>query len=111
MPNIPYLFGNFNLGTQVSGLQKDAVLSFNYSLSYVKNYYLSATEIGSLAAKTDIIPTQFAHNIYANYAMAKGKYNVNIECRNIFDNELFDSYRMQKPGRAFYIKLRYFISK
>lgn len=111
LPNIPYLYGNFDMGANFKELAKDAVLSLNYSLNYVKDYSLTYTELGEKAANVYRIPTQWGHNVTANYAMQKGKYNVSLECRNIFNNELFDSFRLQKPGRAVYVKLRYFISK
>jgi hypothetical protein len=45
------------------------------------------------------------------YAMANGKYNVSLECKNLLDAKLFDNFSLQKPSRGFYVKLRYFINK
>jgi outer membrane cobalamin receptor len=39
--------------------------------------------------------------------MSNGKYNVAFNISNIFDEDIYDNYNIQKPGRAFYIKLRY----
>lgn len=110
IPNIPYLFGNADIGTvfqKVGGAQNS--LSVNYSLNFVEKYNLTPADFG--ANNTDIIPRQFAHNIMANYAVTNGKYNISLECRNLADNHLFDNYLLQKPGRSFFIKFRYFISK
>ena len=110
IPNMPYLFGNADLGYTFSevGAGKNA-LSLNYSLNYVEKYYLTPNHLG--LNNDDDIPRQIAHNIMANYAVKQGKYNISIECRNLADNNLFDSYRLQKPGRSVFLKLRYFINK
>lgn len=110
LPNIPYLFGNVNVGGQiqkVGGLNNR--LGINYSLNYVEKYYLTPNQLG--ANNDDIIPRQIAHNVSADYGVNNGKYTITLECRNLTDNMLFDNYKLQKPGRSFWIKLRYFISK
>lgn len=110
IPNTPYLFGNANLGYlfhNVGGSQNS--LDVSYSLNYTQKYYFTPSQLGF--NNQDIIPTQFAHNVMANYAIRNGRYNVSLECRDITNSELFDNYLMQKPGRSFFLKLRYFISK
>ena len=37
-----------------------------------------------------------------------GRYNIAFEARNIADEILYDEYSLQKPGRSFMIKIRYF---
>jgi outer membrane receptor protein involved in Fe transport len=110
IPNTPYLFGNADLGylfSNIGGAKN--TLDVSYSLNYTEKYYLTPHQLGS--NNQDVIPTQFAHNIMANYALKGGRYNVSLECRNLTNNELFDNYLLQKPGRSFFLKLRYFISK
>jgi outer membrane receptor protein involved in Fe transport len=110
LPNMPYLFGNADLGTMFHDIvKKGNDLSLTYSLNYVQKYYLTPSQLGE--NNQDIIPTQVAHNLMANYAIKNGRYNVSVEGRNLADNKLFDNYLLQKPGRSFFIKLRYFISK
>ncbi|MDO7745190.1 MAG: hypothetical protein MUP99_15515 [Pedobacter sp.] len=41
--------------------------------------------------------------------MENGKYNLSAECRNLTDNNAYDNFRQQKPGRSFSLKFRYFI--
>ena len=110
IPNMPYLFGNADVGYTFNefGAGKNA-LSLNYSLNYVEKYYLTPNHLG--LNNQDDIPRQIAHNIMANYAVQQGKYNISLECRNLADNDLFDSYRLQKPGRSVFLKLRYFINQ
>ncbi|WP_198174795.1 TonB-dependent receptor [Spirosoma arboris] len=111
LPNIPYLFGNANIGVNLP-TQPNRALSLNYNLNYVQKYYLVYAELGESAFNRQyIIPTQFSHNLSASYSLGGGKYNLALECRNFTDNLLYDSYRLQKPGRSFSVKFRYFISK
>ncbi|WP_069659621.1 TonB-dependent receptor plug domain-containing protein [Arcticibacter eurypsychrophilus] len=110
IPNMPYLFGNADLGygfNKVAGSSNR--LSLNYSLNFVQKYYLSPNQLGN--GNDDLIPRQFAHNLMATYILNDGKYNISLECRNIGNNDLFDNYKLQKPGRSVFLKLRYFISK
>ena len=45
------------------------------------------------------------------YTLKNGRYNIAVECKNITNEKLYDNFSLQKPGRAVYLKLRYFISK
>jgi outer membrane receptor protein involved in Fe transport len=110
LPNLPYLFANANAGLNLP--VKNNTLSLTYNLNYVQKYYLVFAELGESAGNERyIIPQQFGHNAAATYSLANGKYNIAFECRNLTDNLLYDSFRLQKPGRSFALKLRYFISK
>ena len=53
-----------------------------------------------------MVPTQFAHNLSATYSIARGRYNISLECRNFTDEKLYDNLSLQKAGRAFYAKVR-----
>ncbi|MEJ5962219.1 TonB-dependent receptor [Pedobacter immunditicola] len=109
IPNMPYLFGNADVGYTFNKIgTSNNNLSINYSLNYVEKYYLTPQHLGT--GNQDVIPSQFAHNVMANYTVKNGKYNISLECRNLADNNLFDNYKLQKPGRSVFLKLRYFIS-
>lgn len=109
IPNMPYMFGNAYAGYTFKELgKKTNSLNIDYTFNYVNDYYLTPYQLG--ANNQDIIPRQYAHNISANYAINDGKFNISLECRNLADNELFDNYRLQKPGRSFFMKLRYFLN-
>jgi len=112
MPNSPFLFGNADASVFIRdlGKKKRNTLSMGYNLLYVKGFYLYWPGKGAKDSKLDI-PSQFNHDLNIVYSLADGKYNIALECRNLLDNKLYDNFRLQKPGRAFYIKLRYFVSK
>ncbi len=103
IPNTPYFFGSANAGLNFTNVANNGDnLSFNYFFNYVENYYLSWSKNAKY-----IIPRQISHDIMVSYAFKKSKYNIAAECRNIFDERLYDKFYLQKPGRSFSIKLRY----
>ena len=111
LPNIPYFFMNghadyqfFNLGA------KGNSLTLNYDIQYIHDYYLSFTGLGAKATKK-VIPEQLSHNISVGYSLCDGRYSVVAECNNLTDAKLYDNYRLQKPGRSFNVKFRYYLSK
>lgn len=110
IPNIPYLFANADVDYTFSKVGAAGnTLTLSYSLNFVEKYYFTPSQLGS--NNQDVIPAQFAHNVAVNYVLNSGRYNIALECRNLADNDLFDNYKLQKPGRSVFLKLRYFISK
>lgn len=109
IPNMPYLFGNADASLFFKDvLKKGNTLTLGYNFLYVHAYYLSWP--GQAEEKLEI-PRQFCQDVNLVYSLANGRYNVSVECKNLVDNRLYDNFTLQKPGRAFYAKLRYFISK
>ncbi len=109
IPNQPWLFGNadFSIGKN-DLLGKDSRVQFNWFTQYTHWFYLYWPSRGNAGSKS-LIPNQVIHNATLSYSMRNGKYNVSLESRNIFDARAYDSFRLQKPGRSFFVKLRYFI--
>jgi outer membrane receptor protein involved in Fe transport len=105
-PNRPWLFSNAeaaytfqNVGLPESKLR----LACDYQ--WVHWFYLTWEAYG--AAKTKArIPTQHVTNASMLYSWGDGRYNVSLECTNLFDKLTYDNYMLQKPGRAFYAKFR-----
>lgn len=111
IPNIPYLFGNADASLFFKDLaKKDDRLSIGYNLQYIHEFFL----FWQGAKRVDsefLVPTQLAHDINVIYATSGGRYNVALECKNLSNVILYDNFSLQKPGRAFYLKLRYFIGQ
>jgi outer membrane receptor protein involved in Fe transport len=108
MPNIPYLFGNTDATVSILDVgKKGNNLNIGYNLLYVHAFYLYWPSRGG--DKLDI-PKQFSHDINAVYSLNNGRYNIGLEARNITNDLLYDNFSLQKPGRAFYVNLRYFIN-
>lgn len=109
LPNTPYLFGNASvtLTSKEFGKMKQK-LSFNWNTSYVEEFYLKWPSQGSKETKY-VIPRQIVQNAAVTFTSHEGRYNVSLSCMNILDAKLYDNFRIQKPGRSFSIKLRYFL--
>ncbi|QEC51108.1 outer membrane receptor protein involved in Fe transport [Anseongella ginsenosidimutans] len=111
MPNLPFLFGNGDVSVFLNDVgRKGNTLSVGYNLLYVHAFYLYWPSRGNREGKYDV-PQQWAHDANIVYTLADGKYNIALECKNLTDALLYDNFSLQKPSRAFFLKLRYFISK
>lgn len=109
IPNMPFLFGNADASIFLPNVgRKGNTLSLGYNVLFVHAYYLYWPSLGD--EKLDI-PQQLSHDVNAVYAIANGKYNIAVECKNLLDARLYDNFSLQKPSRAFYVKLRYFFKK
>ncbi|MBK0403375.1 TonB-dependent receptor [Adhaeribacter sp. BT258] len=107
LPNTPYLFGNATVGfTAKNLLTPESVWKLNYYFNFSEQYFLGWTKLDNPDPQY-LIPRQFSHNLELACSLKNGKYNVAAECRNFLDARLYDKYFLQKPGRAFYLKLRY----
>ncbi|OJV20538.1 MAG: energy transducer TonB [Dyadobacter sp. 50-39] len=109
IPNQPWLFGNANLSVGKSNVfSKNDRLQFSWFTQYVHWFYLTWEAFGNVNGKSTI-PDQLIHNATLSYSFKNGRYNISAESRNLTDALAFDNFRLQKPGRAFSVKLRYFL--
>lgn len=112
MPNIPYLYGNGDISVSLKNVGKGNNLTIGYNLLYVHAFWLywpSRGGRGEDAAKMEIAQ-QFNHDLNLVYSLKKGRYNIGLEAKNLTNAALYDNFSLQKPGRAFYLNLRYFIN-
>jgi outer membrane receptor protein involved in Fe transport len=115
--NTPFLFGNISLDFNGRNIiTKEDTFSTYYNFSYTLNYYLanvpksseSSNIFGKPKIDTDlIIPTQYLHSAGIIYSLKKEKINLGLEVRNLFDEKLYDHFKVQKAGRSFYLKVSY----
>lgn len=111
IPNIPYVYGNADALLLLTGvLEKNDRLSIGYNMRYVHEFYLYWAIDGAPETKRTI-PDQLAHDANMVYTLKNGRYNIGLECRNVMDYRLYDNFSLQKPGRSFTLKLRYFLNK
>lgn len=109
MPNVPYLFGNADASYQFNDVWgKGNVLSISYFLNYIHEFFRQWESEGSDKLT---IPQQLSHDLMITYALQNGRYNVALEAKNFTDEILYDNYSLQKPGRSFSVKVRYFFMK
>ena len=108
-PNRPWTYANtevsysfYDVGLRGSRLR----LSADYQ--WVHWFYLTWAAFGSASSKSKV-PTQHITNASLLYSWHSNRYNVSLECTNLFDALAFDNYMLQKPGRAFFLKFRLFL--
>lgn len=107
MGNTPILWGNADLGFHFNNLKyTDDNFAFNLSGSYSDSYYLNPPSLGGENKRE--IPEQLFFSAAASYSMKNGRYNIILECYNFTNENLYDYFNVQKPGRSFTMKLRYF---
>jgi len=110
MPNLPHLFANMDLSAYWHDLgHKGNILTFTYDNHYQKSFPLNFENVGNRDDKR-FVPEQFSHNVTISYSLKNGRYNLSFECQNLTDAKLYDSFSLQKAGRAFYGKLRIYLN-
>lgn len=106
LPNEPYFTLNGNAQYNFKDIvQKDSELNLYYSFGYVDPFYTLWIEVDSFRT-----PAQFVQDLGVSYAFPKKQFVLSFDARNIFNKQAYDNYAVQKPGRAFYIKLNYTIN-
>ncbi len=112
MPNIPYYFWNADVSFSFKDvLGKSNNLNVGYNLLYVDSFWLYWPSLGfDNSSLKRVTPVQISHDVNIVYSLLNGKYNISLEAKNLADNKLVDNFDMQKPGRSFFLNLRYFIN-
>jgi hypothetical protein len=106
VPNEPFFTINANVQYRLNNVfQKKSSLNVYYNAGYVAPF--STIWIDSEWFTT---PTQLAHDIGASYRFPSGKLVASFDAKNVLNAEIYDNFGVQKPGRAFYIKLNYTIN-
>lgn len=106
MPNLPYVFANFDATFTWHGLFAEGnVLTISYDGYYQHEFPLYWERFGDPSTKSRV-PEQLSHNLSIGYSIKNGRYNLSLECRNLTDEKLYDNFSLQKAGRAFYGKFR-----
>lgn len=110
VPNRPWLFGAAEANyTFYDVLLKNSSLRLGTSYQWVHWYFLTWEAYGSKESKAQI-PAQQIFNADMTYSLENGKYNISVSCDNIFDRLVYDHYKLQKPGRSFFLKFRMFLN-
>ena len=87
--------------------QKNSKASLSYNISYVNGFLRNWSNVGS--ANLARIPTQLSMDLGATYTFPKDKVVLSFDVKNVFDRQIYDNFGLQKPGRALFGKITYFI--
>lgn len=110
VPNRPWIFGNLEASYTFNSLiDKEDCLRIGAAYQYIHWYFLNWEAFGSLSTKARI-PTQNIIDLSVTYSWKKDRFNLSLECNNLFDRLAYDNYMLQKPGRSFAAKFRIFIN-
>ena len=108
IPNRPYLFvnGGLNYNFKNTLLLPNDRLNLFWNMRYVHEYFLSWESAGIRDFKA-LIPSQFLQNVGITYQLPlhKLKWALTVEMQNLTDARVFDFFGVQRPGRAFFVKL------
>ncbi|RZF57997.1 TonB-dependent receptor plug domain-containing protein [Sphingobacterium corticibacterium] len=118
--NTPYFFANAGIQSDYDAVfaHEDNLKVFvNYN--FLREFYLETIrkdlEPGGflgLSGQANInsnlrIPDQHLLNAGFTYKVSSGRINLGAEVRNLLDKDLYDYYRIQRPGRSFHLKVSY----
>lgn len=105
--NQPYLMANAGIEyTVYDFIQKKSKIFTYFQLNYVHEFFLRWPSLGA-ADQKDIVPTQLVFDVGASYTFPSKKISVAIDISNILNEQVYDNFLLQKPGRAIFAKINY----
>ncbi|MEJ8598188.1 TonB-dependent receptor [Riemerella anatipestifer] len=109
LPREPYMTANAFASYSINDfLQKKSQLRMHYNFQFVDSFYnvwvISKNIVGYDNFKT---PRQYLHDIGMSYFFPNKQWVVSLDVRNLFNRQAFDNFAVQKPGRAFFMKINY----
>ncbi|MGY5355387.1 TonB-dependent receptor [Wenyingzhuangia sp. IMCC45467] len=111
MPNQPYFTANAGLEFRSDNIIQQNSKFFSYiQSSYVHQFYLDWPSAVSSKNKA-VIPAQLVFDMGVGYTFPSEKLTLAVDGSNLFNQQVFDNYKLQKPGRAVFIKLTYQLEK
>lgn len=106
MPNRPWLFASADAHYTFHDLMlKGDRLTLGADYQWVHWFYLSWEAYGSEDTKARI-PEKNIVGANITYSWQKERYSVSFDCQNLFDETVYDNYKLQKPGRSLFLKFR-----
>ncbi|SFC50983.1 Outer membrane receptor proteins, mostly Fe transport [Parapedobacter composti] len=106
VPNLPFFTMNGTAQYHIDHvLQQKSRLNLYYNFGYVDSFNITWDEVPY--SRT---PTQFIQDFGASYMFPNSRFLVSVDVKNFTNRAAFDNFAVQKPGRAFYLKLNYTIN-
>jgi vitamin B12 transporter len=107
IPNRPYLFGSWGARLRFENMPgpQDTLEPF-YAGRYVHGFY-RGWESQGLRQFKQVVDTQVTHSAGVSWNVDYYPYrgSLTFEIDNFTDAKVFDNFGVQRPGRAFYVKL------
>lgn len=112
VPNTPFFTMNGSLRYSFKDIiQKDSRLNLFYTMYFTDEFsYLVPQGSNTVGDEFFKVPTQLAQDLGLSYVFPSDQLVMSFDIKNIFDQAVYDNLSVQKPGRAFYLKLNYRIN-
>lgn len=108
--NDPFFTMNWNVEYVANNwIQKGSRLTFSYYMSYVHQFFRNWESLGG--AGKAVIPSQLVHDLGVLYTFPKRQLSIGADVKNLLNEQVFDNWALQKPGRMFLVKLSYSFTK
>ncbi|MEM9897476.1 MAG: carboxypeptidase-like regulatory domain-containing protein, partial [Bacteroidota bacterium] len=113
LPNVPFFFANANLRYKRNDLfNLKGAWEFYTSYSFVEQFHLTGITkarepslFGPPSNVSDLlIPSQQVVDIGGTYKLPNTDFWINLEINNLLDNEVFDNFRVPRPGINYRVK-------
>lgn len=106
LPNEPFWTANTAIQYTIKDILKEkTALNLYYSFRFVERFYTTWLVIEDFRT-----PRQYVQDLGLSYSLPGNKLVFSLDAKNIFDNQVYDNFAVQKPGRAFYFKINYLIN-
>jgi len=111
IPNVPYLLSNGGISYSTQNIfRKKTALQVWWNTAYTQEYFLYWEVDGARELKNRI-PTQLLHYTGISYSLKDRGLSLSVEAANVFNSTTYDSFKVQLPGRAYSLKLRFYQTK
>ncbi len=105
--NTPYLMANAGVELNLKDvIQQGSKLLLYLQSGYVHEFYLRWPSLGDKSEKS-VIPSQLVLDAGAGYTFPSGRFSVAADISNLLNEQVYDNFLLQKPGRAVFLKVRY----
>ncbi|MEM1002260.1 MAG: TonB-dependent receptor, partial [Bacteroidota bacterium] len=104
IPNQPYFFGNLSVRYRFNEMFGRNTLDLFGGGRYVNEFFRNWESV--MAANAITIPSQFTQNLGAtyNFRIANNNSSLTVEAQNLTNQDVFDLFGVQLPGRAVFLK-------
>ncbi len=104
--NMPYFLTNGGASYRFPNVFTSGdKLMISYHVNYTHEFYKNWESLGAAGKAT--IPSQLTHDIGLVYNFKGDRLSLSTDAKNIFNEQLFDNYALQKPGRMVFFKISY----
>ncbi len=107
--NTPYLLGNAGVSANIRDVIRKHAKLFTYlHANYLHEFYLNWPSLGSRHTKS-MIPSQLVFDLGIGYTFPRQNISLAFDVSNFTNTQVYDNFLLQKPGRAFFVKIKYVI--